>query len=180
MWLIPCGGSYIRSTLHRSASWPKKYLCIPATSTPAERVFSTCGNIVICHTVGQHWRQIQRTGLFFWHIIVTVMYTCQGQTALFKKQVGNASLFLWCMFIDTEFETGYLALKFLFHLQVHYWKMTADNLILLTVHVINCITQKQGALSFLFLAFRIWAILHLIYTPSYLKAVCNKEHKQFF
>lgn len=71
----------------------KKYLCIAATSTPAETVFSTCGNIVICHTVGQRRRQIQQTGLFFWHVILKVMYACQGQFALFKKQVENASLF---------------------------------------------------------------------------------------
>lgn len=47
----------------------KKYPRIPATSTPAERVFSTCGNTVICHIVGQHRSQIQRLSLFFQHIL---------------------------------------------------------------------------------------------------------------
>lgn len=37
----------------------KNYPCIPPTGTPAERVFSTCGNIGICHPVGQHQSQIQ-------------------------------------------------------------------------------------------------------------------------
>lgn len=27
----------------------KKYLCVPATSSPSERVFSTNGNVVTCH-----------------------------------------------------------------------------------------------------------------------------------
>jgi len=27
----------------------KKYLCVPATSSPSKRVFSTSGNIVTCH-----------------------------------------------------------------------------------------------------------------------------------
>lgn len=36
----------------------KNYLCLHAMGAPAESVFSTCGNIVICHIVGQQWSQI--------------------------------------------------------------------------------------------------------------------------
>lgn len=57
--LVPCGASYVRSTLRKSASWPKNIPCIPPTGAPAERVFSTCGNIGICHPVGQHQSQIR-------------------------------------------------------------------------------------------------------------------------
>lgn len=42
----------------------KKYLCVRATRSTAERVFSSCGNIVICRTVGQYRSQISTTALF--------------------------------------------------------------------------------------------------------------------
>lgn len=104
---IPCSGSYMRSTLCRSASWPKKYFCIPATSPPAERVFSTCGNIVICHTAGQRRSQIRRTGLLFWHIILTLTYTLARATLPYSKsKLENATLSFWCMFIEPEYEKG--------------------------------------------------------------------------
>lgn len=33
----------------RLAKLAKKYLCVPASSSPSERAFSTGGNIVTCH-----------------------------------------------------------------------------------------------------------------------------------
>ncbi|KAL2102572.1 hypothetical protein ACEWY4_001740 [Coilia grayii] len=38
-----------QANVPRVASLARKYLCIPATSAPSERAFSTGGNIVTCH-----------------------------------------------------------------------------------------------------------------------------------
>lgn len=56
----------------------KKYLCIPARTTPAGRVFRTCGNIAICRARGQRTRPILRTGLLLRLALLMVIYGCQG------------------------------------------------------------------------------------------------------
>lgn len=86
----------MRSTLCRSASWPKNTSVSAATSTPAERVFSTGGNPVIC----RHRSQTQQTGLRSWHVILKVMYARQGHCALFKKHIGNDGLFFLVLFFN--------------------------------------------------------------------------------
>lgn len=63
---IPCiGGRTTRKCSQTWKNWQKKYLCVPATSSPSEKVFSTSGNVVTCH-----WTSLKKkpwTDLCFWH-----------------------------------------------------------------------------------------------------------------
>lgn len=125
----------------------KKYPCIPATSTPAERVFSTLWQYCDLSYSRSAQKPDSATELVFpAHTLLTVMYACQGHFAIFKKQVGNANLLFWCMFLDTHLVKGYL----LFYLQAQHWKMNADNSILLTVGVKSVLQNSRVHSAFLY------------------------------